>query len=364
MPGLQKTLFILVIWLLSGSSISAAPSPYIRIQPVKIINETKRERLVYWQPCGSEFQGIILGGSQKQPKIGAVLSFPQSQCLSASEKRVIPLRGLLSQKLIRKAMSFNPLHESQRLMWLPTENTYIHRQQLYSNYRTYCSKPLGQVVKKVGSGLSVAVLGTKSPSTCPLMTKTTKFRGLSKYIQNVHISRDSHKPYRTLLRPIRQGSITRHQSYTELRYLRYCHEAPIGLVKKSGKFAVLVAQYSRDICAPGVVPRSWAAFQTKLFQSQLADDNLISFQSLPNTPLSLVSPNSIAMKANKLQITTPRACPGYQGLVYRETSDTILVSTLRPLTQSPCKNKPTRVSLKLSGFAEESRQVAPLRIVY
>ena len=357
---------ICMLLLILNSGLWASPRSFLSIKPVLIEDIAGITNAAYWKPCGYEEQGLIVQDSRNTRKIGVLLKSNGSECLNPATKEKINLSEVFSEEFLSKAISMNPRRESFRLRRLHVENSYLFKGTLSSNYRTRCLNGIAQIIRPNQSGIEVGVLGIHRKEACSVTSKKISMQGIKKdFHGSVKVMRgDEKRSYQIKMAPIKSDSIVMERDGTKsFSYLRQCYDAPIGIIKRKGRFAMLVARYSQMACPKDGPKRVWSKYYTRQFLHKL-DSNTLMKVSNKDLSFELRSPQSISYEDRRLKIQSSPGCGKFAGIVLREELRKEFVSTIHLASDNPCKKPPRRVSLKLAKYSSVGSKPKSLRLLY
>ncbi len=350
------------IWFLYATSLWGRT--HLSIEPVKIIRSKQKITLVYWLDCGAEFEGVIIRPEGGGRKIGILSRRTDQRCLSLPQKQEFILSDIM---VIDETplTSLNPIYERKGIRWVPLNHRMLRSKDTHNDlllsFTLFCNNSVGVVLRTGGpDSLKVGLLGRRSRS-CHRDLAHAKLKGVRPHFQQLELF-NTRKPlaYQTYITSIKKGSAYRTKDgRTAFRFLRRCNEAPIGILKRHRHFAIVVARYPQSICPPKTYPKSWTPYRTRLFSPEMINNSL----PLSTHAVEVVSPFRITTPSSQsFSYDTDINCNSYQGTIFREERQTILVASALSRRQEPCKISPIRLSLKLSGLADLDTKWQKLRL--
>lgn len=342
---------ILICYLLYFGSLGAMT--HWVIEPVKIVRDKNEITLSYWLDCGSSFEGVIIRPEKGMRKIGILSKRQNKRCLSIPTKHQFSLNQVMSSQGT-PLISFNKLIR-KRMKLIPVDHSILSKRndshELHLSVSLYCKASIG-VVLQAGEDktLKVGLLaGRRRKDLCHEDMIKARIKGINPSFQSSepYIVRP-HLSYQTFIAPIRKGSAKKDsKGFTKFQFLRRCNEAPVGIIKRHSRYAMVVARYSESICPSQVRSKTWTTYRTALF----SPESINKGSKFKEIAVDVVSPVKIkASSKQRLSYQTDLNCNNYQGTIFHELDHDVLVASALAQLQEPCKKPPIRLSLKLSGL--------------
>ena len=346
----------------------------IRIVPAKLQIGTSSQLVTYLQPCNSEYLGLFFRPGARRKTLGVALRSSLKPCLGLPSPKTIRI----PPRLLKNPSEWQAYRSPQKLGRLTQLRVTPHAAPgalAWLNYR--CASPLGILLTpdKSKKKLAISAIGRKSKAkNCPLQVKRISLSWLnsSHELTPAYQKGRSAMAYQLALRPIKRQSLRLGRNgFTELKYLRHCSDAPIGLHfdRRTRRYSMLVARYPRLICAAAQQRPRWAGYQSSVIGKEVIAKSLRRQQSLaathPAQPILLTS--RLQSAGRRLAYQTQQSCYQPGGLVIYEDHSTLkigITSFRRADYRAKCRQYSGRLRLFSKGYSQSFRQsVEPLQLV-
>ncbi len=402
---------ILVCFVGLASQISLAEAN-LEILAVHIADEIDgaKRYVAYQNPCDSKAFGIYIDSKDdaSEIKIGVVVQRPHARCVGMDKTEFVDISHLIFAPH-RQLVSYNPSIEPVRYDFFDAYRDRLRRPLRNRDIDSKNGQGLAKTTDSIEALYWAPSCGKFMGLVLPLDKQSSRenvlgaieelgFVDCSAYenkvnsISNVSLkasdeqaplltqSTDALRRFQTRMTVMKPGSlkVVRNQvdgtQQLSFKYLRQCHEAPLGITVQTGKAKILVSMvlvsFDKSICSDSAHAAMWSTYTTKLLNVNALDRIQIR-TSLSGTPKHILvqEPNRVKLtkKGEMIKFEAIRSCLPAISTLFVERHNRNYAAIIREAGQKKqdCGDPFSHVNLSQRLLANALRvsQIAPLELI-
>lgn len=404
---------IILICFLGLASQNGYAESNLEILAVHIAdaNDGSQRYLAYQNPCDSKAFGIYIGSDEKtsQIKIGIVVKRPHARCVGMDKTEFVDISHL-KFATHRNLLSYSPSIEPVRYGFFDAYRDKLNNAETTHKIDTKQGADFTRVTNFIKALYWAPSCGKFMGLVLPLEKQSTRenvlgaieelgFVDCSNYENKVNAitdvgikDRDDHTPpllmhstnalnrFQTRLTVIKPRSlkIVRNQmdstEHLSFKYLRRCHEAPLGITIQTIKSKIVVSMvlvsFDKSICSVSAHAAMWSTYTTKLLNAN-AIDRIKLRTSLIGTPRRILiqEPNQVhlSQKGHMIKFEAIRSCLPAISTLFVERHNRNYAAIIRGADRKKqdCGDPFSHVNLnqRLLANALQISQIAPLELI-